>query len=301
MKRINYAISSMTGFGKGARQNELVAVEAELRSVNSRFLDFSFKLPREYAAYEADLRRLVGEKIKRGRVDLYVQRRPAPGRLCRIEFNRPLFDAYLSLYRPLAEELGCFDAEAKRRFLGDILCKREVAEYLEEGGSMDAEKPCLFEAVGEALREACRVRENEGLKLGEDIVAQFTQLAALREKIAQKAAAGPEELRGKLLERLRKLAPEVAFDEARLLTETAYLSDRIDVSEELVRLESHFSQFSAALAASPNGRMLDFLVQECGRELNTIASKAQQAEVQALVVQGKACLEKIKEQVQNVE
>ncbi len=292
---------SMTGFGKAVQEDQALMLEVEVRSVNSRFLDFNFKLPREYSCFEHELRRIISASVKRGRIDLYVSRKAAGAQACRVDFHRGLFDAYLQLYRSLASEFRCLDNQALQGFIKDLLMRREVAECVEECADPEAEKPLLFAAVEGALRALGEMRRHEGLELGKDISANVERLGDLCREIGCKTRLAPEELKKRLIERLSKLAPEIQIDPARLAMEAALAAERVDVSEELVRLESHLGQLKNALRTPPNGRVMEFIVQECGREVNTIASKAQQADVQGRVVECKSCLERIREQLQNVE
>jgi len=292
---------SMPGFGKGAVEHEAVSVEVELKTVNTRFLDFNFKLPRLYSQFEMVLREQISSRLSRGRVEIYVLRTPKKEEACAVGFNRALFDSFYKECTALADELECFDEQMRSGLVRDLLSKRDILDLAEEAGDIGVEKDLVQQAVGKALEELCAMRKEEGARLGIDLVERLDQLEKIRTSLEELTAGTPEELKSRLLERISKLAPEVTLDEARMATEVAYIVDRADVTEELVRLESHLSQFQASLGESPNGRKLEFLLQELGREFNTIGSKAQDSAIQTMVVEAKSHMEKMREQVLNLE
>lgn len=292
---------SMTGFGKSVVDNPSLALEVEVKSVNHRYLDCSLKLPRIYSQFEQEIRSLVGTKIGRGRVEVFVQRQAKEKEAYKLGFNEALFSAYYKLAADQCAEHGKLSTETTHRIVLDILSRREVLEIMESDGSLETERKLLLDGVREALDNLVTMKRIEGDKIGEDIRGRIRQVAALQEQISKLAVAAPKELKKKLSERVSKLAPEVKVDAERIAAEVVMAADRVDVTEELVRLSSHIKQFQATLAEPACGRKLDFILQEVGRELNTIASKAQQAKIQSMVVEAKAEIEKIKEQVQNVE
>ncbi|MDC0358364.1 YicC family protein [Oligoflexia bacterium] len=296
-----FILQSMTGFGSAKIEQAGVLIEIEIRSVNSRFLDLTFRLPRAYGQFEGALRECLTESLHRGRVEVYVLRKPLVGEACAVELNEPLFDAYYREYEKIGTKEKVFDAEAKRMAIREILGKREILDSVGDVPDADKEKKILLDAAKQALQVHCEMRAVEGKKTGKDIVERLAVIDDLRAKIGVVTKESPEQFKRKLLSRIEKISPEIALDESRFASEVAYLSDRIDVTEELVRLESHISQFKKIMAVSPNGRKLDFMLQELGREFNTITSKAQEAEVQNLVVDAKGEVEKIKEQIQNIE
>jgi len=291
----------MTGFGKGNAESKELRIDAEIKSVNSRFLDIVFKLPRPYAQFESAIRSLIAAKLERGRVEVFLTRKPLDVEACAVTINRALFDSYLAIYEELGKDLDSLGSFDRGDMVRDILARRDVVEAGEEVAEVEFEKELLLEAISQALDTLAQMRATEGERLGEDIRKRLQELRRLQKDIGEHALAGPEKVKERLIERLEKLAPEVKLDPERIVVEAALLADKIDVSEELVRLDSHIEQFQAVLKESPNGRKLEFLLQEFSREFNTIGSKAQNAEVQALVVAGKAEVEKLKEQIANVE
>jgi uncharacterized protein (TIGR00255 family) len=297
-------IVSMTGFGQSSQKKANVSLAVEIRTVNSRYLDFNIKLPREYSKYELEIQRLIAETLKRGRVDLCVTKQLCLAQTCQLNLNRPLFDAYINLYRSLSEEFcpsNMVDSASDKLFIQSLLAKRDIVDFTEENIETEVEEELLFSTIKEALQGVLVMRLKEGEALARDLSNHLTQLECLRTQIKEKSENTPENYQKKLLERLLKLSPDLDIDPQRLAAEVAIFADRVDISEELTRLRSHFDQIMLAAENTPNGRTIEFLIQECGREFNTIASKAQSAEVQALTVSAKACLEKVREQLQNIE
>jgi len=291
----------MTGFGRGACSTSALGVEVEIKSLNSRFLDLIFRLPREYSIFEMELRDLIASKLQRGRVEVHVTRKAVTSAATALQFNRALFDAHLKIAEDLLGELGCPKQKDRSDLVRDILSKNEIVEMVEVPINITEERQVLLEAITKTLQQLCVCREREGQKTGEDLKVRLGTLSDLAKKISEGAQTAPAQLREKLQQRIKKLAPEVLLDPQRLAQEVAILSDRVDVSEELMRLSAHIGEFDKALSQKSSGRKLDFLVQELSRELNTIGSKAQDSSLQGLVVEGKSVLEKLKEQVQNVE
>jgi uncharacterized protein (TIGR00255 family) len=290
---------SMTGFGRATHQVDGLSIEVEIRSVNHRFLDLNVKLPRVYSGYEAELRRSVASEVKRGRVEIFVTRRASDVGGLTVLFNRPLFDRLNDVY---VEVLALSTKSINSDVAQNILSRREVLDVVEESSAIGREYPELMTALRLALKDFRSMRVNEGSYLKNDMEQRLVKLLDLHAKISQASALSPQIFKERIIERVRRLGPELILDPDRLAAEVALSTERVDTSEELVRLGSHFTQFRDILAqASEVGRKLDFLLQEIGRELNTITSKAQDSIVQHLVIEAKAEVEKIKEQIQNVE
>jgi uncharacterized protein (TIGR00255 family) len=286
---------SMTGFGRSVRQAEGVTIEVEIRCVNHRFLDLNIKLPKLYTCYEVEVRKQLSEALSRGRVDLAVVRRATDNKLLSVQFNRDLYEKLLLVYADLVPN-------NKERAQFDILSRHEVLDIVEDSALPANESVLLYESISEALVQVQQMRIKEGQVINNDLISRLQQLEALRSQIEIISVKSPQEYRDKLSQRVQRLAPEVVLDPARLAAEVALMCERIDVTEELVRLGSHFAQFRQTISDTQGaGRKLDFLTQEIGREFNTITSKAQDASIQHLVIEAKSQLEKIKEQIQNVE
>jgi len=292
---------SMTGFGAARLEQGGVTAEGEIRSTNSRFLDLTVKLPRAWSSFEPEIRDLVSGELLRGRVEVYLERRGTSGEAGSVEFRRPLFDAALTVYRGVLAEFQCDSPEARARAIGDILSRREILNVSEGEPDLSAERSIVLDVVRRALEQLVAMRRTEGARLAEDVRGRLRTLEEVRVAVAAGAARSPEELRDRLLARIARLAPAVTLDESRYAAEVALLADRLDVTEEVVRIESHLAQFTVTLGQPPVGRKLEFLLQELGREFNTIGSKAQDATVQGLIVTAKTELERIREQIQNME
>jgi len=296
-------IRSMTGYGQAAFEVEGAAFEVELRSVNHRHLDVKARLPRGLAGYEADLRAQVAERLVRGKVDLTVRATSAGAALAdSVELDLAVAARYLEAARALRQEHGV-GGELDVR---GLLALPGVARVVERELGEEAARGALRAALGAALDSLVAMREAEGAALDRDLRGRLERLEALAREIEGRAGEVQRAVRDRLRKRAEQLREETGLlDEARLHQELVWAADRLDVSEECVRLHSHVGQFRALLDAAgarePAGRRLDFLLQEMGREANTIGSKSADAPVAHRVVELKTELERIREQVQNVE
>lgn len=298
---MNVIVRSMTGFGRGKAQENELSVDVEIKTVNHRFLDIVFRMPQCYAVFESEMRPIIAKAIERGKVEVLVARQKHGKEGLNLELNRPLFDAYFDLYADYLSQYGCNSLEATASVILEILSKKEVIFRPEDSCDEQAERTPLLQALSAAVREVREMREVEGRRLGLDVARRLLVFTELRKRIAELVKGSEGKQRELLLGKVKKLAADTQIEESRLIQEVALISERLDVSEELTRLESHIDQFHVLLASPPNGRKLDFLIQEMGREVNTISSKCQNAELQIAVVDAKAELEKIREQVQNFE
>jgi uncharacterized protein (TIGR00255 family) len=292
-------IRSMTGFGRGeATLGESGVVAAEVRTVNSRHLDLRLRVPRELATAEPELRVLLGRFFGRGQVDLLV-RLPAEGALApQIEIDAELARRYLRA----ARELGGADAAGPALRAGELLQLPGVVQAREQTLDLDRLLPAVCEAIEAASRAAAAMRAREGGALAGELGERLDRASRALESIEARAEWVGRGLRERLERRLEKLAPELELDPGRLEQEVVLYAARMDVTEEIVRFRSHVAQFRETLESSESvGRKLEFLLQECVREANTIGSKVQDAEIAHAVVDLKTELEKLREQVQNVE
>jgi uncharacterized protein (TIGR00255 family) len=292
---ITTAMRSMTGYGRGVVERGEVRATVELRAVNHRFLDLKVRAGQIPAAIEEALASRLRGSIERGSVTVAVQLGGgAPGGM-RID---P--DAAVRAHRALGElavRLGLPGPD-----LALVLAQPGVviADALDEGPQGAA--TVALEALDAALAQLDTMRAAEGAALAAELRLRLEEMVAIRAQIAGLAATVPHQVARRLTERVKRLADDVSFDPGRLAQEVALLADRADITEELVRLVSHLDQARALLdSAGAVGRRLDFLVQEIGRELNTIGAKSTTVEISAAVVAAKATLEKLREQVQNVE
>ena len=290
---------SMTGFGAASTDTPAARITVEVRSVNQRFLDVKVTLPREYAAWERELRARVRAVAERGRVELTVARAAAPGRRrYRVVVRTELARAYAAAARDLARTLGV----APPAHVGEILRLPDLFEVSEQPPDVARELPAVRRAVDRALRAFDAERRREGARLARDMRARAARLAALVAKIRRRLPHAVATLRRQAGERMARLPGADALDPARVVQEAALLAERSDVTEELVRLASHLDALEAALrAAGPVGKRIEFLLQEIHRELNTTGSKTSDVEIGAHVVDAKGEVEKLREQVQNVE
>lgn len=292
-------IRSMTGYGKGEALSEQWRCTVEIRAVNHRYGEISVRMPRAFLALENEVKKSLAATLKRGKIDAYVQWEEAGGAAPLPSADMPLARGYAELFRSLTTELGLKDEPS----LGLILAQKGVLGQA-AAGQPDPEE-CLgqiMSAVQGAVAAMDAMRRREGEALLNDLTTRRAQVAQWVERIRERAPLVVDEYRQKLKVRLDQLLEGVEIDPIRLAQEVALVADRCDVTEELVRLASHFAQFDEALAlAEPVGRKLDFLMQEMNREVNTIGSKSSDAEVTSLVIRIKAEMEKMREQVQNVE
>lgn len=292
------AIMSMTGFGRGEATGRARFWIAEVRSVNNRHLDLKMKLPGGYAAFEERIRGLVTASHVRGRVDLTVTVGGDFSDLQEVSVNLPLARAYREALQSLAEEFTCANQLSAQLLAAypDVLKRAQREEDLEEIW------PLVAEAVEAALAAGASMRAREGAALAGDLSARLENFALTVSQIEQGLPQLLNTRQHTLEERLERLLGSVQLDPARLAQEVVLLADKTDVTEEIVRLRSHIDQCRRFLGESGGvGRKLDFLIQEFLREVNTLASKINDAEVAHLTVELKSELEKMREQVQNIE
>ncbi len=288
----------MTGFGQATTPGQGRRITVEVRSVNQRFLDVKLNMPREYTPWEKELRGLVQAVVGRGKVDVAVNRGGNAVGEVSVEINEPLARAYLRGLQRLQKGLklgGSID-------LSLLVNRSDVLRVVERRGDPKTEIPAVEKALREALRRFNRDREREGRSLARDLRQRLHHLRQLKRDMQGRTGLLGPALKQRLHARMTELLEGVALKEERLVQEVALLVERADVTEELVRLESHLDAMQTALGASqPIGRQLDFLLQEIHREINTIASKSADLEMTNLSIAARGEVEKLREQVQNVE
>ena len=290
----------MTGYGQAVRESSEVRITVEVRSVNNRFADMKLRLPDALASLEPELRRAVLAKVKRGRVEIDLRIEAARGSRA-VSLNRHVVGDVLAAGQALREEFGVLgDADmATLLRVPGVLEIASPAEALDDAG-----KAQVLAAVGDALEALDRARSKEGAMLTADLLERFGRMESVVGEVRARAAAVPELLEKKLVERVAQLTTGIAIDPGRLAQEAAFLADRADVTEEIVRLSGHLGQARGFLArpdGEPVGKRLDFLLQEIHRETNTIASKSPDLEMSRGALTLKAEAEKIREQIQNLE
>lgn len=292
-------VSSMTGFGRASAVEDGREFTVELKSVNHRYLDLNFRMPRHIGFAEDVLRRALTAELSRGHVEIYVNYRNMRSDARKVEVDTSLLGEYLRAAREAAQTYGLKDDIQLAR----ALSLPDVTDIVEAEEDREAVCAVALAAVTKAIEELKTMRALEGGRLASDLCLRAKTLLEIGEKIALRAPLVVEEYRLKLTERIETLLNgAVEVDRTRLATEVALFADKASIDEELVRLKSHLVQTELLLNGSePAGRKLDFVVQELNREFNTIGSKANDAEIVKLVILGKAEIEKIREQVQNIE
>ena len=289
----------MTGFSRYENQNEDLTCKVEIRSVNNRFIDVNTRLPRSLAPLELPLKKMVKSKCARGSFDISIAIEKNGDSEANLEVapNLPLATEYLNAFKNIQEGLG-LKGEID---INTILSQRDVVKP-ELKKVEDSSEEIVLQTVDKTLTDLVKMREDEGKNLEKDILNQISSIKALGKLISTKQSITVQEFQDKLKEKIQTLTTGIEIDPARIAQESALLADRCDVTEELVRLESHLDQFNKLVAShEPQGRKLEFLTQEINREVNTMGSKTIDLEVSKAVIEMKSCLEKIREQLANIE
>ena len=288
---------SMTGCGTGRIRKDGWEVTAEIRTVNHRFLDISLRLPRNLVFLEQAIRSGISARIRRGHADVFMTVRNTETSSVQVEADFDLAAHYLKIASELAEKTGTENDMTVSR----VLRMEGVTTVMEREMDQETVSALCAEAVDRAMDQVVMMREREGENLREDLRIHLDAAADLREKILRRAPGVVTEYREKLETRLKALGAE-GIDPQRLAQEVAITADRCAIDEELSRLQSHIGQMSGYLDAPEEiGKKMDFLIQEMNREANTIGSKASDAEIAQYVVDLKSEIEKLREQIQNVE
>lgn len=288
----------MTGFGVGRATVGAEEISVELRSVNHKFCEVKARLPRELAPFEATLVKAVKDRLARGAVDVIARRDRVAQSAAVPLVDVPLAREYQRAFREIAQALGASELPSVA-----LIAQQPGVLRLEErtADPQDAQR-ALEAALAQALDALVAMREREGAAIAADLLARIALVERTIEELWRLAPRAVEEYRARLTERISELTRDVAVDPQRLVQEVAIFAERTDVAEEMTRLKSHLAQLRAWVGGpEPAGRRMDFLVQEMHREVNTTGSKSQHPEISARVVALKAEIERIREQVQNVE
>ncbi len=289
---------SMTGYGKGSATGDGREMTVELKSVNHRYLDVGMRLPRHLSFLEDPIRSALTARLSRGHIDVFVNYRNLRSDARSVEIDVPLLTAFVAAAKQANETLALRDDLS----LTAALRLPDVSNVREADEDTDAVLALLNTAINGAIDNMLVMREQEGNRLGVYLGNCTDTVETLTEQIAKRSPVVVAEYRTKLDERIQTLLGNVEVDRARLATEVAIFADKASIDEEISRLHSHIAQMrSLLLDKEPAGRKLDFVVQEMNREFNTIGSKANDGELTKLVLNGKAEIEKIREQVQNIE
>ena len=289
----------MTGFSRYENQNEDLTCKVEIRSVNNRFIDINTRLPKSLAPLELPLKKIVKAKCARGSFDITIMIEKNGDTETNLEVtpNLPLATEYLNAFKKIQDGLrlkGAID-------INTVLSQRDVVKT-ELKKVEDSCEEIVMQTVDKALTHLIKMREEEGKNLEKDILNQINSIKTLGKLISTKQSITVQQFQNKLNEKIQSLTSGLEIDPDRIAQESALLADRCDITEELVRLESHIEQFNLLVAShEPQGRKLEFLTQEINREVNTTGSKTIDLEVSKAVIEMKSCLEKIREQLANIE
>ena len=294
-------IRSMTAFGRAKREGESKNITVELKSVNSRYFDCSVKMPRAYVFLEERIKNYVQKNaIGRGKVDVFLTVENLKTENVSVGIDEGYARSYIEALRILRDTFGLSDDIS----VMSVARNQDVFSYARADEDLEEEWELIRSVLDEAIAGFVEMRTVEGEKAGEDIKAKIEQVRAYAAEVEEISNIDTVGYRDKLEAKLRAILDDnnVTLDESRLLTECAIWADKIAIDEELVRLRSHFGAFYDIInSPEPSGRKLDFLMQELNRETNTIGSKANNARIARIVVNMKGELEKIREQIQNIE
>ena len=289
---------SMTGYGKGEYKEGGIELTVEIKTVNNRYLDVSVKSPKSFNAYEEAVRSLVRGSLSRGHADVFIGFNDRREQARRLTVDENAARAYVQAAQRLKE---LFPGIADDLTLTALLRGADVIRTEEDAADDEQVFAALTAALSAALEKLNAMRAREGEKLAADMLARMDTIETLVGEIAARAPCVAENYRAKLFERMHEVLADAPVDEARLLSEAAVFADKCNIDEELTRLRSHISQFRAVCREERVGRKLDFLVQEFNREANTVCSKSNDLAVTNAALALKNEIEKIREQVQNIE
>lgn len=291
-------LKSMTGYGKAEAVTDAGKLSIEIRSVNHRYGEIMVKLPRQFMSLEGEIKKRVANRFKRGKIDIFINFEQSASVASVPQVNFAMAKAYQEAFLALNHHLGIYEPIPA----SIILAQRDVLVSQELAPDMEGVSVLLFSTLAEAMDSFGAMRGNEGEALFAEIAGRIAIINEAVETVAVRSPVAVAANVDRLKERIVKLLSDVQLDEMRFAQEAALIADRMEITEELVRLRSHFKQFDALLNLDePVGRKLDFLLQEMNREVNTIGSKANDAEIAAMVVELKSEMEKVREQIQNVE
>ncbi|MCK5762868.1 MAG: YicC family protein [Clostridiales bacterium] len=292
-------INSMTGYGQGNAQNEDFKLNIEMKSVNNRYLDINIRLPRKFNPFEEMIKDIIKSRISRGKVDVFINIAKSEREDVTITPDFPLLERYVEAYQQIIDRFELKD----KVDLGKLLRNQDI--LIVEDKELDEEEAVITikEALNMAVNGLIGMRQREGEKLKLDIIEKTDRINIVLEEIRKIAPEISVKYKEKMHLRITELLDQIEdYDEERLNMEVAVFADKKDINEEIVRLDSHFSQLNDLLIIDePVGRKLDFLLQEVNREVNTIGSKSPDFDISNYVVEIKSELEKIREQIQNIE
>lgn len=289
----------MTGYGRDRRIIGEYEITAELRAVNNRYFEFNAKLPRSFQYLEDKIKLLLKEKISRGKVDFTLSVFNVQGKEAAISINNLVVESYVKALRETGDRFGLPDDLT----LNSIFKMSDAFNISRPEEDEEAIWAMVKETASAALENFLKMRETEGEKMKEDVLKKLANIERMTEEICTYSAENISAYRNRLTEKMKNILADQQIDESRILLEAGIFAEKTAVDEETVRLKSHFLQLRNMLdtAKEPIGRKLDFLIQEINREVNTIGSKAQELRITKIVIEAKNEIEKIREQIQNIE
>ncbi len=291
-------LKSMTGYGRAQKILNGRDITVEIRSVNHRYYEYTSRIPRTYSYIDEKLKALLKTGISRGKVDVAVTINNIEGKDSEIAVNKNIAEGYVSALRGISDELGLKDDLT----LSNLIKLPDIFNIQKTPDDEEMVWNDVYEVTNEALEKFIDMRGVEGKLLGENIIEKADYILEMVEKVEELSPQTVENYRNRLYKKLSEVLEDKNIDDQRILTEAAVFSEKIAVDEETVRLRSHISQLKTILESDEAvGRKLDFVVQEINREVNTIGSKAQDLNVTKIVVEMKSEIEKIREQIQNIE
>ncbi|MBE6096576.1 MAG: YicC family protein [Schwartzia succinivorans] len=291
-------MKSMTGFGAGAAEDDSYRVLIEVKSVNQRYLEIGFHMPHKIDAFAEGMKKKIKEYVSRGKLDVNVSLTEKKDKTQSVRVDKNLAIAYHKALNELSDLLHL----PRPDDITQVAAFPDIIKVEDNEESFEGLEAVLAEAMDEALRNLTHMREEEGANLKQDFIDRLERMENMVERIAGLAPQIVAAYRERLQKTLGELLSAEEIDQNRIIQETAIYSDRVNFTEEMVRLKSHFAQFRKILESDePVGRKLDFLIQEMNREINTTASKANNAEAAQIVVDVKSEIEKLREQIQNLE
>jgi uncharacterized protein (TIGR00255 family) len=292
-------MKSMTGYGHAKGLGEKISIESSVRAVNGRFLEIRFHLPKEYLPYEVELKKIIQESFERGTIDLFISRKEVySGATKKVTLNKEMVRQYQQAYKDLASLL-----KIKTDITAEGISRHSEVFLIESTANVDkAEKSLLFRTVKESLKKCDKERQREGLGIKKDVEGLLRSLHAEVQKIQDCRKEVNSQLLEKFQQKIRARWEGVLIDEQRLAQEIVMQIERSDINEELQRLSEHLTHYKGLFSSSEGiGKKLDFYTQELLREVNTIGSKSSVSKLTTSVVEAKALIEKLREQVQNIE
>ena len=291
-------VRSMTGYGKGFAENEDARVTIEMKSVNHRYLDLNIKLPKKLNFLESQVRNKISESIFRGKVDVYITLNEHSDACYQVSVNDAIALKYYESISAMAEKLG-IDNDMKASSISRL---PDVIELEEVEADEDSLKILVNEALDACLSQFIEARIAEGNRLEKDLIAKMDEMLVLVDKLEQRSPKIIEEYRTRLTAKVNELLADSHIDEGRIAQEVVIYADKICIDEEMVRLKSHVAETKSVFDLDKEvGRKLDFLAQELNREANTILSKSTDVEIADIGITLKTLIEKVREQIQNIE